>query len=827
MTNAPLLFQKEFKVSCSIDFGTSRTGAAWYTTHEGNINIPHSNIKKIKLDYNDENFKTNTAILFKKAYGNKWEPNLFGKEAEKKYLKLRPKERNNYQFFKNFKMKLYKNDEKDPKIKSYSGVKWELTRVLSGLFQFVAQKFVDSYQESTKKTLNLNEHSVQWVLTVPAIWEDQSKEIMRKAFYKSGLIPSKNSDELIFCYEPEAAALDFFYSNKNIYDLNMKKVLVIDQGGGTIDMTMIRPKIENKKITEFEILMVPKGGDFGSTYIDKQFLKFFQSFLNLNDNQFSQFKNDCPKGLLKLMFVWENIKIGILKKEMTRNDSHLIEMPKILLKYLKKTFGIKDFEYLTDLFNQMNQNSGLSKIKWNDDEDEIELKGDRVKSFFKKPLQKFRAYLNNLKQKSDILKQTEIVFFTGGLSLSDYFIESIKNLLGRNTYQYMISPYPDKSIVIGAVRYGIDPKIISIRKSSYTYGILVSPKFDSRCHDSNYKYSIQNENNQREDRCANVFQPIIFKGDTIKLSKPMKERFTPIQKNSTEMKINILRTEKKWDTNYQSIYLDSQDVIIMASFSIPIPQSNLPINKQKLEISFHFATTEIKIFMKYLPNTRFNKELSLNYDEIQKKDELLEIPKSPSIHTFLIIDTSGSMRKNDVVPYNNKFWYFQSPFPNNRFGAVLEAVGEYIIERQKVSSDDRITLIYFDDYANLIFSNEELATNLIVNFSQPNYGLTYFNEGFKLAYKNLEQINLEGRTPKMIIFSDGQNCGSNEYLHELLQGYMNGSYGRKGLHIDAILLGPKCYKEEMDEITKIGKGRSLQSETSEGLAKSFIQLAQN
>ncbi|KAJ3433753.1 alpha kinase/elongation factor 2 kinase [Anaeramoeba flamelloides] len=92
-------FKKEFKVSCSIDFGTSRTGAAWYTTHEGNINIPHSNIKKIKLDYNDENFKTNTAILFKKAYGNKWEPNLFGKEAEKKYLKLRPKERNNYQFF--------------------------------------------------------------------------------------------------------------------------------------------------------------------------------------------------------------------------------------------------------------------------------------------------------------------------------------------------------------------------------------------------------------------------------------------------------------------------------------------------------------------------------------------------------------------------------------------------------------------------------------------------------------------------------------------------------------------------------------------------------
>ncbi|KAJ3433934.1 hypothetical protein M0812_19990 [Anaeramoeba flamelloides] len=93
--------------------------------------------------------------------------------------------------------------------------------------------------------------------------------------------------------------------------------------------------------------------------------------------------------------------MGIQSEEMTENDSHVIEIPIIILKYLKKQFLIKDFEALTDQFKKRNQNSGLSEIEWDDDEDSLVILGDRIKSFFEEPIQKLRNYLNNLKQTSE------------------------------------------------------------------------------------------------------------------------------------------------------------------------------------------------------------------------------------------------------------------------------------------------------------------------------------------------------------------------------------------------------------------------------------------
>ncbi|KAJ6244631.1 hsp70 family protein [Anaeramoeba flamelloides] len=606
------------KIICAIDFGTSRTGAAWIHS-VGNLtidNIGASDIIKIKLDPRDQKFKTKTAILFKKVNLNDWEPISFGRSAETEYLKLKNKESHNYRFFKNFKMKLYQNNSLNPKIRSYSGEEWTIIKVLSGLFRFIYQRFVESVNEINSK-FQLDKDKIDWVLTVPAIWEDQAKEIMRIAFHQAGLISSKDSLNLIFCYEPEVAALDFFQDQRNNLDkLNNETLLVVDAGGGTIDITLMKATIKNNKIEELEVLMVPKGGDFGSIYIDQEFIKFFQSFLNLNNNQFNQFKNECPKGILKLLNMWENIKIGTQIEEMTENDDYVIEIPSIVLKDLKKTFGIGDFEDLADEFNERNQNSVLSEIEWDDDEEHLIIKGDRIKSFFKEPIDKFEEYLNNLRQTSEILRQTDIVLFTGGLSNCDYFRKSVQKILGNN-YQYSLSPIPYKSIIIGAVYFGFDPNIVPTRRSQFTYGILTHPQFNPQIHDPNRKEIIRNGNNQTFERCKNVFHPIIFQGDTIKVSEPITQIYTPAYENQNSICFTILRTEKKWDPKYVAIYSDSLDVKIMGYVTFEFPETILPRLQRVVEVSFHFATTEIKIFMKYLPDPRITNQLTLIYDQTQ------------------------------------------------------------------------------------------------------------------------------------------------------------------------------------------------------------------
>ncbi|KAJ6254264.1 hsp70 family protein [Anaeramoeba flamelloides] len=577
--------------------------------------ISLTDVIKVELDPKDQNFKTSTAILFKKTNSNKWEPFSFGKSAESQYLTMRPKEMHNYQFFKNFKMKLYQNNSLNPKIKSYSGEEWPFIQVLSGVFKLIYTKFVKSVKNYNSR-FRIDQEKINWVLTVPAIWEDIGKEIMRRAFHQAGLISSKNSPNLLFCFEPEVAALDFFQDQRNqLSQFNNKKLLVVDAGGGTIDITLMKPTIVKNEIKEFEILMVPKGGDFGSIYIDQEFQKFFQSFLNLNDNQFKALKNKCPKGFLKLLNQWESLKIKTQSDQLTEDDSHLIEPPRIMVKYLKKQFRIMDFEALTDQFNQRNRNSGLSKIEWDDEEDCLRIFGDRVKSFFKKPIKRLRDYLNNLKQTSEIFKQTQIVFFTGGLSNSDYFRKSVQKQLGNN--QYCVSPYPDKSILIGADLFGFDPNIVSIRRSQFTYGIVACIIYNSRIHDQKRKVTMRMNNNRSYEICKNVFQPYIFKGDKISSRQPEIQVYTPSTVGQKEWIVEILRTDQKWDPNKKSLYSDSRGVQTMGSIIIPVPKSNLPLNKQKLEVSFHFATTEIKIFMKYLPNPRINKQLTLNYDQMK------------------------------------------------------------------------------------------------------------------------------------------------------------------------------------------------------------------
>ncbi|KAJ3424005.1 alpha kinase/elongation factor 2 kinase [Anaeramoeba flamelloides] len=459
------------EIVCAIDFGTSRTGAAWMkkTSNFSRNQISPTDVTRIQLDLNDQNFKTQTAILFKKTNSNKWEPISFGKSAEKEYLKLKNNEINNYQLFNHYQMKLYGNNSKNPKIRSYSGEEWKFTQVLSGVFRFINKKFVEAVKKYyKKKKYNLDKETVRWVLTVPAICKDQEKIIMRRAFYQAGLISSKDSANLLFCYKPVGAALDFFQDNRNqLNKFKNQNLLVVDAGRGTIDITLMKPTIVNNEIEKFEILMVPKGGDFGSIYIDQEFLKFFQNFLNLNVYQFNQFKNECQKGFLKLLNQWELLIRGIEIDQMDQNCVHTIEMPSRLLRYLKKKFRIKDFEALTDQFKKRNQNSGLSEIEWDDDEDSLVILGDRIKSFFEEPIQKLQNDLNKFKQSSEILRQTDIVFFTGGLSDCQYLRKSVQKILGKN-YQYYLSPYPDKSFLLGSVYFGFDPEIISIKRSQFT-----------------------------------------------------------------------------------------------------------------------------------------------------------------------------------------------------------------------------------------------------------------------------------------------------------------------------------------------------------------------
>ena len=101
---------------------------------------------------------------------------------------------------------------------------------------------------------------VQWVITVPAIWNDKAKQQMRVAARNAGLpesvLPNTSlfpfflsfkrnfihqfdiSKDLILALEPEAAALCCRQNKKELKFTPGIKYMVVDCGGGTVDIVV-------------------------------------------------------------------------------------------------------------------------------------------------------------------------------------------------------------------------------------------------------------------------------------------------------------------------------------------------------------------------------------------------------------------------------------------------------------------------------------------------------------------------------------------------------------------------------------------------------------
>lgn len=100
---------------------------------------------------------------------------------------------------------------------------------------FMLTSILVFFEHLRKKNLNCSETDVLWVLTVPAIWDDSAKLLMRQAAVAAGL--EMEDGQLMLALEPEAASLWCLASG----GVSLEKddvYMVVDCGGGTVDITV-------------------------------------------------------------------------------------------------------------------------------------------------------------------------------------------------------------------------------------------------------------------------------------------------------------------------------------------------------------------------------------------------------------------------------------------------------------------------------------------------------------------------------------------------------------------------------------------------------------
>ena len=225
---APAGFQTASKLIIAIDFGTTFTGVAYI--HSGPQQGSDATeiaqriiiIRNWPSPSNHTSDKTPSIIAYNTdppTWGEKVEPNDAPQFA---YFKLGLEENSRQVYrvadsnppsglFSRFRRHRYQDKEPVDFAADY----------LTCIYRHVREKFSASYLENQRTS---------YVITVPAIWSDDAKNLTRLAATRAG-IPG---DKLNLITEPEAAAL---YCATMCEEVDLKqgdRFLVCDAGGGTV-----------------------------------------------------------------------------------------------------------------------------------------------------------------------------------------------------------------------------------------------------------------------------------------------------------------------------------------------------------------------------------------------------------------------------------------------------------------------------------------------------------------------------------------------------------------------------------------------------------------
>ncbi|KAK3585489.1 hypothetical protein CHS0354_003337, partial [Potamilus streckersoni] len=161
-------------LTAAIDFGTTYSGYAYSFVNDST---------KVYVNYWEgkiASVKTPTVILLNPDKSCA----AMGEDAQEKYQKLiKAKEAENWYYFERFKMELYSKPpplEKNMTIEDIKGKSVLALEVFSAAIKYLKNHLLDVLN-AKEDYVAILAPDIHWVLTVPAIWNDSSKQFMREA----------------------------------------------------------------------------------------------------------------------------------------------------------------------------------------------------------------------------------------------------------------------------------------------------------------------------------------------------------------------------------------------------------------------------------------------------------------------------------------------------------------------------------------------------------------------------------------------------------------------------------------------------------------------
>ncbi|XP_053400595.1 heat shock 70 kDa protein 12A-like [Mercenaria mercenaria] len=547
-------------VVAAMDFGTTYSGYAF--SFRDDPDRIETNEKWVAGSAQLMSMKCPTTVLLtpdKKFHS-------FGFEAENKFADLAEDDcHHDWYLFRRFKMTLYdsaKNLQIDTPLEDIMGKAMPAIDIFSHSIRFLKNHLLSTLNI---RTIGIRENEIQYVITVPAIWNERAKQFMRRAANKAD-IPNK---QITFALEPEAASIWCqVVTKEKLTGLSepSAKYMVVDLGGGTADIT-VHQKMDDGSLKE---LHKASGGAWGGNEVDKAYVQLLTELVG--KDAMEKFKLEAMTDYFDLLRDFETKKRTIT----TDTDGKIAFRIPAALRELAESEGVSVKEKIAE-----SRFKGI--VTWTGDK--LRIEKTTTIQLFDIPL---KMLINHIKELFTEPKVQDVgtVLLVGGFGecglVKAAFEESFPDK------RLMIPPEAGLAVLKGAVRFGHLPEIVSTRISRFTIGREGWPIFEAH-HDPDKKVEVGGT-----ERCKDVFQKMVEIDQEITKMHSYEEQTTPVSADSEGVMIKLFSSTKR-DVKYTT-ELDCQE---LGSLCFKVPDSS-EIEDKKVAISYIFGETEIHVHVRSL-----------------------------------------------------------------------------------------------------------------------------------------------------------------------------------------------------------------------------------
>ncbi|KAI1314615.1 Heat shock 70 kDa protein 12A [Mortierella claussenii] len=557
----------DFPIVVAIDFGTTFSGCAYAYAPDDKEARTITAWPKQNIQY----AKTPTLNLYSEVNGKHkmvewgWKSKLeMESPSGPKYIQL-----------EQYKLYLDESLAVKPWTKPVS-VQNAISDYLYELHEYAAEKILQEFGPSYSRK------SFRYCLTVPAMWSDKAKDVMRNAAIRANIITkADHPDRLMLVSEPEAAAL-YCERTCNQYDLEHgDRFLICDAGGGTVDLIVydITSSYQGRRLSE---VTKGHGASCGSMFID-------QNFRSLLTKKFGRKGAGFPKDII----------------------SGLVET---FAYQLKPNFdGIED-QYLalprSNCFDDLDDQGAIGI-----DGGYMRLKASELKEVVFEPVVKKVLIL--IQEQLRNAKDCSAIFMVGGFGSSKYLLDRVKQEFSGMVKTISAPHRPELAVVCGAVYVGLHPRTVTARVTRRCYGVEVLSPFEEGVDPIGLKlYRVEGV------FCADRFSVFVRKGQKVQMDECVTHSYVYVKQHKhdcgeTSLRIYAIDGEPP---RYTTGVPKSAQIYLPSPFKPSDPVGHTV----DIVVKMYFGLSEVKaegflLGKKYFTRLRFDSGASCEVNQPQAR----------------------------------------------------------------------------------------------------------------------------------------------------------------------------------------------------------------